>query len=51
MVIEKDWLRDKVKVIIGGAPCNEYVREYTGADYYAKDAAEGIRICNKIYAS
>jgi 5-methyltetrahydrofolate--homocysteine methyltransferase len=42
-------LRDKVKVIIGGSPCNEQVRRYTGADYYAKDAAEGARICNDIY--
>lgn len=44
-------LRDKVKVVIGGVPCNEQVRKYTGADYYAKDAAEGIRISNEIYAS
>jgi len=42
-------LRDKVKVIIGGSPCNEQVREFTGADYYAKDAAGGVRICNEIY--
>jgi methylmalonyl-CoA mutase cobalamin-binding domain/chain len=42
-------LREEVKVIIGGSPCNEQVRRYTGADYYAKDAAEGARICNEIY--
>ena len=41
--------RDKVKVIIGGSPCNEQVRQYTGADYYAKDAGEGVRICQEIY--
>jgi methylmalonyl-CoA mutase cobalamin-binding domain/chain len=44
-------LRDRVKVVIGGAPCDEQVRKYTGADYYAKDAVEGIRISNEIYAS
>jgi methylmalonyl-CoA mutase cobalamin-binding domain/chain len=44
-------LFDKVKVIIGGTPCNEQVRKYTGADYYAKDAAEGIRISKEIYGS
>jgi 5-methyltetrahydrofolate--homocysteine methyltransferase len=42
-------LRDQVKVMIGGSPCNEQVREYTGADYYAKDAAEGARICKQIF--
>lgn len=43
-------IREKVKVIIGGAPCNDRVRQYTGADYYARDAAEGIRICQHIYS-
>lgn len=42
-------VRDQVKVIIGGAPCNEDVRKFTGADYYAKDAAAGVRICKEIY--
>lgn len=41
-------LRDQVKVIIGGAPCNEEVRQYTGADYLAKDAASGVSICKEI---
>lgn len=42
-------IRDQVKVIIGGAPCNEQVRQFTGADFYARDAAVGARICNEIY--
>ena len=42
-------LRDRATVIIGGAPCNEQVRQYAGADYYAKDAGEGARICKQIY--
>jgi methylmalonyl-CoA mutase cobalamin-binding domain/chain len=42
-------LKDKVTVIIGGAPCNEQVREYCGADYYARDAIEGVALCKKIY--
>lgn len=41
-------LRDQVKVIIGGAPCNEEVRQFTGADYLAKDAASGVNICKEI---
>ncbi len=47
--LTREGVRDKVKVIIGGSPCNEQVRQYAGADYYAKDAAEGARICNEIY--
>lgn len=43
-------LREKVKIIIGGAPCNEQVRQFTGADYYAEDAVTGVNICKKIYS-
>ena len=43
-------LRDKVKIIVGGTPVNEQVREYAGADYYAKDAVAGVNICKEIYA-
>ncbi|MDR3553912.1 MAG: corrinoid protein [Syntrophobacteraceae bacterium] len=43
-------LREKVKIIIGGAPVNEQVREFTGADHYAKDAVEGINMCKEIYS-
>ncbi|MGC1404863.1 MAG: corrinoid protein [Thermodesulfobacteriota bacterium] len=46
----KAGFRDKVKVIIGGTPTNEQVRQFTGADYYAEDAVAGINICRQIYA-
>jgi methylmalonyl-CoA mutase cobalamin-binding domain/chain len=42
-------LRDQVKIIVGGTPVNEQVREYAGADYYALDAVAGIRICKETY--
>ena len=42
-------LDDKVKIIIGGAPCNEQVRQFTGADYYAVDAVAGVSMCRQIY--
>ena len=42
-------LRDKVKIIIGGAPCNEQVREFTGADFYAADAMAGVNLVKEIY--
>jgi methylmalonyl-CoA mutase cobalamin-binding domain/chain len=43
-------IRDQVKIIVGGTPVNEQVREYTGADFYAPDAVAGVNICKKIYA-
>jgi methylmalonyl-CoA mutase cobalamin-binding domain/chain len=42
-------IRDKVTVIIGGAPCNEQVREFVGADYYAIDAVTGVNISKQVY--
>jgi methylmalonyl-CoA mutase cobalamin-binding domain/chain len=49
-MLKKAGIRDQVKVIIGGTPTDEQVREYVGADYYAPDAVAGIKICKKIYA-
>jgi methylmalonyl-CoA mutase cobalamin-binding domain/chain len=46
----KAGIRNQVKVIIGGTPTDEQVREYVGADYYASDAVAGIKICRQIYA-
>jgi len=43
-------VRDKVKIIVGGTPVNEQVREYAGADFYAEDAVAGVNLCKKIYA-
>jgi len=44
-------LRDRVKVVIGGAPVNEQVRQFVGADYYAVDAAAGVNICKEVYGA
>ncbi|MEM1550803.1 MAG: cobalamin-dependent protein [Candidatus Bathyarchaeia archaeon] len=38
-------LRDKVKVIIGGAPITDEFAKKIGADAAAKDAIEGVNIC------
>ncbi|MDK2888840.1 MAG: hypothetical protein PWP72_1718 [Thermoanaerobacter sp.] len=48
--VTKAGLRDRVTIIIGGAPCNEQVRQFTGADYYAEDAVAGVNICKKVYS-
>ena len=48
--LTKTGIRNQVKVIIGGQPTDEEVREYVGADYYAPDAVAGVKICKEIYA-
>jgi methanogenic corrinoid protein MtbC1 len=48
--VAKAGLRDRVKIIIGGTPVNEQVRQFTGADFYAADAIVGVNICKKVYA-
>ena len=49
--LEKAGIRDKVTVIIGGAPCNEEVRQNVGADHFANDAGKGVRICDEVYSN
>ncbi len=41
-------LRDNVKVIIGGGIVTQKAMEYTGADAFSDDAAEGVEICRKL---
>ena len=41
-------LRDKVKVIVGGYPVNQAVKEFTGADFYANDVTEALKIYREI---
>lgn len=38
-------LRDKVKIIVGGAPVTQEYAEMIGADAAARDALEGVNIC------
>jgi len=45
--IEKRGLRKKVFIIIGGAPTSEEFAKEIGADAWAKNAVEAIRILNK----
>lgn len=41
-------LRDKVKVIVGGAPVTEEFAREIGADAYAKDAVEAVHVCREL---
>lgn len=47
-LVEKG-LRDGVKVVIGGAPCNEEVRAYAGADLWAPTAMDTVAFANKVH--
>jgi 5-methyltetrahydrofolate--homocysteine methyltransferase len=46
--LEKANVRDKVKVIVGGAPVTEAFADKIGADGYAPDAASAIRVTKKV---
>jgi len=41
-VLKESGLRDKVKIIIGGAPITQLFADSIGADSYAKDAATAV---------
>ena len=45
--LAKAGLRDKVKVIIGGATVTEDFANQIGADGYAKEAVPGVELCKK----
>jgi len=36
-------LRDKVKIMVGGAPATDMVAEETGCDFFGKNAADGVK--------
>jgi 5-methyltetrahydrofolate--homocysteine methyltransferase len=40
-------LRDKVKVMVGGGPVTDKVREYTGADAWGADAQAAVTLANQ----
>lgn len=45
--LEQAGLRDKVKVMIGGAPVDERVREFSGADARGRDAIEAVALARQ----
>jgi trimethylamine corrinoid protein len=42
-MLQKRGLKDKMKTIIGGAPCTQRWADRIGADAYAEDAADGVK--------
>lgn len=49
-LLEKAGLRKKVKVIVGGAPISAKFAQDIGADGYAKDASEAVRLVKTLLA-
>jgi len=45
LALEEAGVRDKVKVIVGGNHLTERACSYIGADGFANDASEGVKIC------
>ncbi|MEM2235453.1 MAG: corrinoid protein [Desulfurococcaceae archaeon] len=46
--LKREGLRDRVKVIIGGAPVTEEWAKSIGADGYAEDAIRAVRLVKKL---
>jgi len=46
--LEREGLRDKVKVIVGGAPLTERFAKEIGADAYGENAVIAVEICRKL---
>jgi len=40
--------RDKYFVIVGGAPCSQKWADEIGADGYARDAIEAVKLCERL---
>ncbi|SDC27100.1 MULTISPECIES: cobalamin B12-binding domain-containing protein [unclassified Candidatus Frackibacter] len=45
--IKSEGLREDVKIMIGGGPIDDQIREYTGADAFGDDAMEAVAIAKK----
>lgn len=48
--IKEAGIRDKVSIMVGGAPVTELVKEKTDCDYYGKDAVNGLRFVSDVYS-
>jgi methanogenic corrinoid protein MtbC1 len=49
--LEARGLRNKVKVIVGGAPVDQRYADQIGADGYGKDAVEAVALARRLVAS
>jgi 5-methyltetrahydrofolate--homocysteine methyltransferase len=49
--LESKGLRDKLKVIVGGAPVDQRFADEIGADGYGKDAVEAVALARRLVAA
>jgi len=49
--LKAEGLRDSVKLVVGGAPLNMELAKKLGADDFADDAVEGVRLIKKLAES
>lgn len=42
--------RERIKIMIGGAPTNERLKNAIGADFYGRDAVEAVAIAKRFFA-
>jgi 5-methyltetrahydrofolate--homocysteine methyltransferase len=47
-LLKENNLRDKIKVVVGGAPLNQAFAAQIGADGYAEDAVAGVELVRKL---
>ncbi|MEM3527983.1 MAG: corrinoid protein [Candidatus Bathyarchaeia archaeon] len=50
-LLEQESIRSKVKVIVGGRVLNEQIAREYGADGYAKDAVEAVKVAKQLVQS
>jgi dimethylamine corrinoid protein len=50
-LLEKEGLRDQVKIMIGGAPVSERYAKEIGADAYSVDAISAVRLAKSLLAA
>jgi 5-methyltetrahydrofolate--homocysteine methyltransferase len=48
--VEESGLRDKVKILVGGAPVNQSYADEIGADGYAPDAGSASKLAKSLLA-
>lgn len=49
--LKADGLRDKVKVMVGGAPVTALFAEQVGADGYSEDASEAVALARRLVSA
>jgi 5-methyltetrahydrofolate--homocysteine methyltransferase len=49
--IKNAGLRDRVKIMVGGAPVTQSFADEIGADAYTPDAASAAEVCKQFYVA